>query len=428
MLGAIVYLFVEVLNYLLTYEVLLGIKWKKDWKGYVLLFSIASLVQAVAYSAGHNGKIIYSWIPLATTVIGSLFLAEGKRWKSIVLLPFAYLISSVINVFGLILLENLLQISQLVILDSPWLSALAECFGPIVLGGYGYLTRSHEKEELIHTPAQYFLLLIGMGCLDMMVGFGQYAMKDDLVIPQKAGELLEWISLLGTYLFIVLFMWHQSSWKRAMKYQIQNERYHVFLGEQEKHIKRLLMEDEQRRKLRHDLNAHMLALHTFTEEKDWKGLQSYLQKMQNALAVGQTQKYTGISAVDAIINETEVQAQKAQIEWKFEREELLHSSMDAFDLCVVFSNLLSNALEASTNQEDNRFIRTTLSNVQNRIRLTVENSCNPGLTFKERPKTTKGNTNYHGLGLTNVEEIVKKYQGTISYHANAGIFCVDIIL
>lgn len=428
MLGAVVYLFVEILNYLVTYEVLLGIRWKKNWKVSILLFGVAGVVQAVAFYCGCNGKTIYSWIPLATTVIGGLLLSEGKRWKTILLLPFAYLISSVINVSGMILLEKILHKSQLIILQSPWWSALGECFGLAVLGGYGYLTRNREKEELIRTPAQYFLLLIGLVCLDMMVGFGQFAMKEDIVIPQAASELLEWISLLGTYLFIVLFLWNQASWKKALKYQVQNERYHTFLDEQEKHIKRLLIEDEQRRKLRHDMKAHMLALHTFLEEKDWEGIQSYLQKMQTALEVEQTHKYTGIAAVDAVINNIETQAKNAQIAWNFEQYEFLQTSVDAFDLCVVFSNLLNNAVEASIELSENRFIRTTLSSVQSRIRLIVENSCNPNLSFTECPKTTKANTEQHGLGLKNVEEIVNKYQGSISYNASAGVFYVDIIL
>ena len=68
----------------------------------------------------------------------------------------------------------------------------------------------------------------------------------------------------------------------------------------------------------------------------------------------EVQKFTGVGAVDAIISEWYQKAVEDGIAWDWSGRFPEETAFETFDLCVLFSNLLSNAVEAARQVEDGR--------------------------------------------------------------------------
>ncbi len=135
---------------------------------------------------------------------------------------------------------------------------------------------------------------------------------------------------------------------KNFKYRLYNERYNDYLINQENYYRKLILEDEQRRKLRHDLRSHLLVLDSLAKDNKFNDLRNYLKRMENFIPIENTHQYIYISSVDSIIDDFRKKAENASIDWQFTFSEHDRIEIEIFELCILFSNLLSNAIEAAS--------------------------------------------------------------------------------
>lgn len=86
----------------------------------------------------------------------------------------------------------------------------------------------------------------------------------------------------------------------------------------------------------------------------------------------------------------------------------------SFCLCTIFSNVLSNAIEAASKSE-NKSLEVKCGYKDNKIVIAVENDYDGNIKMKNgKYISNKKNTDYHGNGLINVkrsvEEIFRKHE------------------
>ena len=95
---------------------------------------------------------------------------------------------------------------------------------------------------------------------------------------------------------------------------------------------------------------------------------------------------------------------------------------------IVLGNLLDNALEAARKSAD-KWVNAAIWRERDLLILTVENSLavlprqNGSLFF-----TSKPDKRHHGIGLRNVERVVRKYDGRLKFQVNPKHFRVEAIL
>ena len=122
--------------------------------------------------------------------------------------------------------------------------------------------------------------------------------------------------------------------------------------------------------------------------------------------------------VDAIINQYYMKAMQSGVKLTVEGRFPVDCAIDTYDLCTIFSNILSNAYEAAVETED-KLVSLVCGYTERSIIIVVKNSCNSGgATGGTIWKTKKNNADYHGYGLENISDSVKKYDG---------IFDIEII-
>ncbi len=102
-------------------------------------------------------------------------------------------------------------------------------------------------------------------------------------------------------------------------------------------------------------------------------------------------------------------------------------NIEAYDLCTIFSNLLSNALEGTSKAED-KWITVDCRYTDNNIIVVVKNSFkNDNQYGNGKIRTSKEDTEYHGYGLENVKDSIMKYNGVWDIEVKNNVFIVTIL-
>ena len=171
--------------------------------------------------------------------------------------------------------------------------------------------------------------------------------------------------------------------------------------------KMLAEQYRQSERLRHDMKNHIIALSALSRNKEWEKIDDYLRNMEGiALDVGGDM--TGNKAVDALLYQKRRRAEEENIKWECDVQIPKGCCINEFDLCVLFGNILDNALEACGRLQCDvcRFINIQARTVKKCFLLEVKNSMDrtekyaAGFTNKENPQQ-------HGIGLLNVRDVVQ---------------------
>ena len=120
------------------------------------------------------------------------------------------------------------------------------------------------------------------------------------------------------------------------------------------------------------------------------------------------------SAVDAVLNEKLLYAQKNAITTQFDVTPLEGNVIPAMDICTIIGNALDNAIEACIKIQNptDRYIYIKLHDCDNEVIISIKNSSS------EAPKrragsyvSTKKDGKNHGLGLKSIKRTVDKHKG-----------------
>lgn len=204
--------------------------------------------------------------------------------------------------------------------------------------------------------------------------------------------------------------------EKSSKYHAQTEIY-----------KMLVEEYKQSEGLRHDMKNHILALSGLFKNKEWEKMGSYLENMEK----GRGKAYrdvTGNKVVDALLYHKGKWAEGENIQWECDVQIPKVCSIHSFDFCVLFGNILDNALEACERVEprERRFVNIQGNTVKKCFLLEVKNSMNEAEKYEEIFTKKKDKT--RGIGLENVGDIVHKHQGIMDIKVERGIFRISILI
>lgn len=192
------------------------------------------------------------------------------------------------------------------------------------------------------------------------------------------------------------------------------------------------MLDEQYRqseRLRHDIKNHVIALSGLLENREWEKMKVYLNSMETAGGLTRSEELTGNKVVDAVLYQKKQTAEAKNIMWECDVQIPNECCINEFDLCVLFGNLLDNAVEACErlHKGEDCFINIQAKTVKKCFLLEVQNSSD--ITNKPGNRhTSKENPYGHGIGLLNIRDVVQNYNGVTDVTVQDGIFTVSILI
>lgn len=184
---------------------------------------------------------------------------------------------------------------------------------------------------------------------------------------------------------------------------------------------------EQAERLRHDMKNHLIALSGLLEDREWEKMRAYLQKMGNSGSLETDGDATGNKVVDALLYRKRKIAEEKHILWKCDVQMSGLGGIDEFDLCVLFGNILDNAVEACERLGNGRerFIDIQARIIKRYFLLEVKNSADVEANEKRR---AAGGEYMHGIGTLNIQDMVQRYHGVVDRKAGEGVYVISVLL
>lgn len=169
----------------------------------------------------------------------------------------------------------------------------------------------------------------------------------------------------------------------------------------------------------HDLDNHLLVLSGLLRKQRYEEAGKFAEKLHESCAPLSASISAGAPALDVLLQEKISHAQRSgiKVSWDVRIPESFQG--DALDLCVVFSNILDNAIHACVKascQEPALWISTKARGSL----LVIEG--------RNHAAVRKGQEIKPGIGLNNVRAIAEKYQGTMDLETSEGMFRISVLL
>lgn len=220
----------------------------------------------------------------------------------------------------------------------------------------------------------------------------------------------------------------------------EEERRLGFAREQQiREIERRMAEesraDEATRRLRHDIRSHLMNLQGLLARGEYEEAKVYIGTAGEMLGGVSLALNTGNPVTDIIVNDAKTRAESLGIRFgadlRYDRQEGA-AGIELFDLGIVVSNLLTNALEACASCAGEKYVTVTSRMHGNFYLIEVINSFEGKIKWGasgRMPVSTKPTDgDIHGIGLGNVAKVADKYNGSMKLDAGDGEFRVVVML
>lgn len=179
-------------------------------------------------------------------------------------------------------------------------------------------------------------------------------------------------------------------------------------------------------KILHDVNKHLQMIENIYQTNQKDLAITYTQEISQMLLPLTLQEYTNNPILNVILNDKKKIAVLRDISFKLDIGIVDLSFMEPIEVTTIFGNLLDNAMEACETVEKNKYIIIKLDKYNDFIVIKISNSTMPIEKWHlGKPVSKKGRN--HGIGLLNVENVIKKYHGSMVLEEHDEEFSCKII-
>lgn len=183
-------------------------------------------------------------------------------------------------------------------------------------------------------------------------------------------------------------------------------------------------------RVRHEIKNHLTNVLALLIKDDTESAKTYISSITKEVLDVTPVINTGNSVVDVIFNSKVKKANDLNIKCKNDIVVPPTLKIDTVDLSVILSNLLDNSIEACQQIPDKRFINAKIMIYKESLFIEIANNFNGHVIKDDNNQflSTKSSTFEHGIGLGNVIQVVKKYNGSFNVTHENHIFCITIII
>ena len=225
-------------------------------------------------------------------------------------------------------------------------------------------------------------------------------------------------------LFYTMFLLMAISLNRNARLQLENH----FLTLKEQRYDNLLVAIEEARQARHDLRHHFVQLSSLAGQGDLEKIKLYLQTAIDKIP-NLDMHFCENRAADSVIGYYCALARRDNIPFHAQVDLPGKLPVDEIDMCLILSNLLENALEASMKTSAKKR-SITLSAYLHSSHLLLIQVSNPydGQIIEKNHIFQSSKRQENGVGIQSVRRIAGKNGGASAFTYENGIFSAKIML
>jgi hypothetical protein len=180
---------------------------------------------------------------------------------------------------------------------------------------------------------------------------------------------------------------------------------------------------------KHDIRRHIVTMKTLIDDKRYSEINDYIKEMDDAIKSEQMVSNTGNLVLDSVIN-FEINSSGIESSLIVFTATNIPNEMNIkdYDLTVVISNVVSNALLAVKKISDGK-VEIDLQYRKGIFFIRINNDFDGRILLKDDEIiTTKQDTENHGYGLKNVKATVDKYDGELKIEYDNRIFRLETMM
>ncbi len=261
---------------------------------------------------------------------------------------------------------------QLTIGEGIFLSLFC-CLSPVIVMGLEWF------EGMVNAPAYSFVWVVFMIVLNVSVVYA--------IVHRKKATYYKHLS-------------------EGYKEEFESE-YSVFRNYKE--------QQEETIKFRHDWKNHMLLIQEMMKQGQYDKAEHYFRDLTASTDKSVRKVATGNELLDMVLSSKAGNMEEYDIVLSLKGDFSWFGNMKQVDCCILFSNLIDNAIEANQKIEANRYIILRTGQTEGVFYCEIKNPMAGALQKEEeRIVTTKTDKEKHGIGLQNVYDIIDDYHG--QYH------------
>jgi hypothetical protein len=371
-------------------------------------------------------ELIDSVFVLLSLMTVLVVFREG-RLKITVTFFISYLCISIVDIFIDLLLSklqyslpdiNLSNDFSFVLINS--VSLLLLCFITVIIKN----NESVKQFPMAKLHWSFYILIIWtLFCFGFMISYFQ-------ILKLESNDKISYFLIVSMFVVslgmgIIFIMLSRVSYSRD-KYKALSKMNQEYLDMQQQYYVLLSEKNKDTRRFRHDIKNHLLCMQSLFQDDKIDEMRYYLSDLVGGFHETIPKINTGNNIVDAIINDILTKNPEIQIAVIGSFDQSIH--MNAMDLCTIFSNALTNAVEAVRKLNDIRPITFDIKNLENNIFIRIANPVAKKVLIDGcKVSTSKAEKNTHGFGLENIKKTVDKYKGSLELSCTENEFALEFV-
>lgn len=426
-MGSFYWTSLYILDFIKLYLIIvkiMGYEHKKSNKIFIGGLIVTSVMISVIMFVGLEDIAFY----IAGIMAMIIMVIYLKGYKNIFIVILSFLIICVMDVILASLYAIIMDFNVDIILKSYLYSFISNSLSIIFLSILYQIKKIWRIGKLNMNKRQMGITFFGF------LGIALYITPVHVLGLMQKNDQIKNFTIIGISLsgiaFVAICVYLLILDKNNKYYQeclIINEK---LLEQQKDYYSMLIEKDKDTKRFRHDIANHFYCMKILFEDKEYDELYSYMNDIQGAIDKLSTSMQTGNDIVNIVVGDVLGNKVNNDIKLKWRGRLPDRLKISNMDLCIIFSNIIKNSVEALEKISENieKKIEVEIKQLENNIIIKVKNPISEKVNIiDDKLKTSKLDKNNHGFGSLNVKEAVNKYGGNIKYNISEESFLVEIL-
>lgn len=401
---------------------------RKNKKAIACIFIAGLIVVFLFFLVDNKNTILLKVVVGLLIITENILFMEQKTFFYMAILS-EILIIFVDMIFGVIVFD-------LIQLDAVWentdnfINISINSFSLLILSIYSFIIyKKNIKYDLSFlSKGVVKTIVFVIGSLVVFCIYAVSLLESDLLnIKTKFNGGHYIIDIVIISLFVIISIKFLINVINRERFQSENGVYRTLIKHQKFYYEGLLKREEQTRKFRHDIMGHLNYIKICLDDGEEEKAILYLKQVYGTVSRLQKDIETGNNIINIVIGYALLDADDIEFDWKGIFPDDIN--MEEIDLCILFNNLLSNAIRSSKKSQREKSVKVECRILGRNIFIQIRNSVNEDekIRFVNGRPISSRDKQYHGLGIINIESVIKKYNGNLCFQYMDD-FIVNIIL